>query len=348
MATVDLASLTAVLQRRFEPDVVSQIQRAAPMLQVLGPNVRDADSHVIQWDVKFGSASAGSAAAIAEGADVSTFNTDTKVPAVLSFGTYHDAFEITGKAIASAIASGNPAALAALFESEIRDSAMRLSHALATEFYSGDGSGERMMGLLGGAILDSGTYAAINRATYPQWRGNIRANGGVPRAVSFELLRGLSTDVYKACGLRPNFIVCGPSTHDQYGSLFGPQRRYITDINTPGGVMKLSGGYRALEFDGVPLMEDVNCPEGKFLFLNLDYLLFRQLPQPGQVVTRSMGERPLETAPEQTRGGGPIPVRVRIQGLAITGDKYRFALYVYPQVQVRRPQAFGILSDISY
>lgn len=348
MATVDLASITAVLQKRFEPDVVSQIQRAAPMLQVLGPNVRDADSHVIQWDVKFGTAGYGGAASIAEGADVATFNTDTKATASLVFGTYHDAFEITGKAIASAIASGNPAALADLFGSEIRDSAMRLSHALATEFYSGNGAGERMTGLLGGAILDSGTYAGLSRVTYPQWRGNIRANGGVGRAVSFALLRGMSTDIYKACGLRPDFIVCGPSTHDQYGALFGEQRRYIQDINTPGGQMKLSGGYRALEFDGVPIMEDVNCPEGQFLFLNLSYLLFRQLPQPGQMVTRSMGERPLETAPEQTKGGGPIPVRVRIQGLAITGDKYRFALYVYPQVQVRRPQAFGVLQDINY
>lgn len=348
MPAVNLASITDVLQKRFEPDVVSQIQRAAPMLQVLGPNVRDADSHVIQWDVKFGTAGYGSGAAITEGADVATFNTDTKVPAVLPFGTYHDAFEITGKALASAVASGNPAVLADLFASEIRDSSNRLAHALATEFYEGNGAGERMTGLLGGAILDSGTYASINRATYSQWRATVRGNGGIGRALSFSLLRDTSTRIYKACGLRPNFIVCGPSTHDQYGALFGDQRRYITDINTPGGMIKLAGGYRALEFDGVPIMEDVNCPEGKVLFLNLDYLLFRQLPQPGQVATRSAGERPLETAPEQTKGGGPVPVRVRIQPLAITGDKYKFALYSYPQVQVRRPQAFGVLEDINY
>lgn len=348
MATVDLASIANVLQRRFEPDVVAQIQRAAPMLQVLGPNVRDAEGSVIQWDVKFGAAGYGASASIAEGADVATFNTDEKKAAVLPFGTYFDAFEITGKALASAVASGNPASIAALFESEIRDSAQRLAHALATEFYVGDGSGERMVGLLGGAILDSGTYAGINRASYTQWRGTVRANGGVARPISFTLLRQLSTLVYKAAGLRPGFIVCGPSTHDQYGALFGDQRRYVTDINTPGGMMKLSGGYRALEHDGVPIMEDVNCPEGMFLFLNLDYLLFRQLPQPGMVPTRSMGERNLETAPEQTRGGGPIPIRVRIQPLAINGDKYRFALYVYPQVQVRRPQAFGVLQDIAY
>ena len=348
MATVDLSSIADVLQKRFEPDVVSQIQRAAPMLQVLGPNVRDADNHVIQWDVKFGTAGYGSAASISEGADVATFNTDTKVPAALNFGTYHDAFEVTGKALAAAAASGNPAAIASLFESEIKDSAMRLAHALATEFYSGDGTGQRMTGLLGGAILDTGSYAGIARGTYAQWAATVLANGGTPRAVSFGLLRNLSTTVYKACGLRPNFIVCGPSTHDQYGALFGDQRRYIQEVNTPGGMLKLSGGYRALEFDGVPIMEDVNCPEGKFLFLNLDYLLFRQLPQPGQGPTRSFGERPLETSPEQTKGGGPIPIRVRIQPLAINGDKYRFALYVYPQVQVRRPQAFGTLADISY
>lgn len=348
MANVDLASVTNVLQRRFESDVVQAIQRAAPMLQVLGPNVRDADSHVITWDVKFGTAGYGSSAAITEGANVSTFNADDKVPATLGFGTYHDAFAISGKAIAAAMASGSPAALAALFESEINDSAERLAHALATEFYSGDGSGERMTGLLGGAILATGTYAGINRASYSQWRGNVRANGGTGRAISFALLRQLSTDIYVASGMRPDFLVCGPRTHDAYGAIFGDQRRYTQQINTPSGTVTLQGGYRALEFDGIPLMEDVNCTEGKVLMLSLKNLYLRQLPQPGQNVAAGSTQRNVQTAAEQTKGGGPIPMRVRIQPLAITGDLYKFALYVYPQVQVRKPSAFGILDDINY
>lgn len=348
MTTVNVASISNALQKRFEADVVGQIMRAAPMLQILGPNVRDAEGQNIQWAVKFGTAGAGSAAAIAEGADVGTFNTDTKETAVLTYGTYHDAFEVTGKALSVALAAGNPRAIADLFEGEIRDSAMRLAWSLAGEFYNGDGVGERMVGLLGGAILDTGTYAGLSRVTYTQWRGTIQANGGVPRAVSFALLRALSTAVYKACGMRPNLFVCGPSTHDKFAALFNEQRRYVQEVTGPGGMIKLAGGFRAVEFDGVALVEDVNCPEGQILALNLDYLFFKQLPQPGQSPTRSMGERPLETAPEQTKGGGPLPLRVRIQPLAVNGDKFRFAIYIYPQVQVRRPNAMGSLQDLIF
>lgn len=349
MTTVNTSSIANALQKRFEPDVVSQIMRAAPMLQILGPNVRDADGQNIQWTVKFGDPSAsGSAAAISEGADVSTFNTDTKEAAVLTYGTYHDAFEVTGKALAIALASGNPRALADLFESEIKDSAMRLAHTLAKEFWSGNGSGERMTGLLGGAILDSGTYAGLSRVTYEQWRGTIQGNGSVARAQSFALVRAMSTAIYKACGVRPTMYAAGPSTLDRFSTLFTEQRRYVQEVNGPGGKVTLSGGHRALEFDGVAMVEDVNCPEGNIVALNLDYLYFKQLPQPGQVVTRSMGERPLETAPETTQGGGRIALRVRIQPLAVNGDKFRFAIYIYPQVQVRRPNAFGVLQDLQY
>lgn len=348
MTTVNVSSVSNALQKRFEEDIVSAIMRAAPMLQVLGPNVRDAEGQNIQWVVKFGDASAGSAAAISEGADVSTFNTDTKATAVLTYGTYHDAFEVTGKALSVAMSAGNPRVLADLFESEIKDSSMRLAHALGTEFWLGDGSGERMTGLLGGAILDSGTYANIDRATYTQWRGTILANGGTPRDPSFALLRALSTAIYKKCGMRPTLFAAGPATHDKFSALYQEQRRYVQDIMSPGGKVTLSGGHRAVEFDGVSLVEDVNLPEGKIVALNLDSLYFKQLPQPGQIVTRSNGERPLETQGEMYNGGGPIRLRVRIQPLAINGDKFRFALYCYPQVQVRKPSAFGVLADLNY
>lgn len=348
MTTVNVASIASALQKRFETDVVSQIQRAAPMLQILGPNVRDAEGQNIQWTVKFGTASAGSAASISEGADVATFNTDTKEAAVLTYGTYHDAFEVTGKALSIALAAGNPRALADLFESEIKDSAMRLAHALAGEFWNGDGSGERMVGLLGGAILDSGIYAGINRATYPQWAGTLQGNGSVARAQSFALVRALSTAIYKACGVRPTMFAAGPSTLDRFSTLFTEQRRFTQNVTGPGGPVTLSGGHRALEFDGVAMVEDVNCPEGNIVAMNMDYLYFKQLPQPGQLATRSMGDRPLEAAPEATKGGGLLNLRVRIQPLAVNGDKFRFAIYIYPQIQVRRPNAFGVLQDLQY
>lgn len=349
MATVNFASVTNVLQKRFERDVVSQIMRASPVLQILSGNIRMGDGQNIQWVPKFGAASAGSGAATAEGADIVTFNTDTKDAAALPFGTYSEAFEITGKAMAGALAAGNPETLANLFESELMDAAQRLANAIGGEVYNGNGVSERMVGLLGGAILDTGTYAGLSRITYPQWRGNVYANGGTGRDVSIALMRSTRTGVYKASGWKPDLILGGPSTVDAYGATFGQQRRYVTEIKAPGGApIKLDGGYTALEFDGVPCVEDVGCPEGKLLFINMSQLFIKQLPQPGMNVTRSMGDRPLDAQAEQMRGGGATKLMIRIQPLAVNGDKFRFALYCYPQVQVRRPNAFGILDDLNY
>lgn len=349
MTTVNFSSVTGALQKRFAPEVTSQIMRASPILQILAGNIKMGDGQNIQWVPKFGTASAGSAAATTEGADVSTFNSDTKEAASLLFGTYSEAFEVTGKALAAAAAAGNPEQLANLFESELMDAANRLAHAIGGEIYNGNGSGERMTGLLGGAILDTGTYAGLSRVTYPQWRGNVYANGGVGRDVTIAMMRSTRTNVYKASGEKPGLIVGGPSTCDAYGGTFKEQRRYVTDIKGGGGaVIKLDGGYTALEFDGVPVVEDVGCPEGKLLFLNLQHLFVKQLPQPGMVASAQATTRPLEVQGEQIRGGGSTRFIIRIQPLAVNGDKFRFALYCYPQLQVRKPNAFGTLEDLNY
>lgn len=350
MSTVNLSSVTGALQKRFERDVVSQIMRASPILQLLGPNVKMADGQNIQWVPKFGTASAGSAAATSEGADIATFNTDTKEVASLTFGTYSEAFEITGKALASALAAGNPEQLANLFESELMDASQRLAHAIGGEIYNGNGAGERMTGLLGGAILDSGTYAGLSRITYPQWRGNVYGNSGVGRDLTIALMRATRTGVYKASGIKSGLIIGGPSTVDAYGATFKEQRRYVTEIRTVGGnTVKLDGGYTALEFDGIAVVEDVGCPEGKLLFIDMGNLFVKQLPQPGMIPSAQATTRPLEVQGEQMRNsGGATKLVIRIQPLAVNGDKFRFALFCYPQVQVRRPNAFGVLEDLNY
>ena len=348
MTTVNVAALTNVLQKIFANDVTSTINRSAPLLQIM--EMRKAEGQNIQWDVSFGSPAAAAAdAAIAEGDDVSVFNNDTDVPAVLTYGTYHDAFEVTGKAVASAMASGNPQQIANLFRYKAMQSAERLAKQITEEIYNGDGTGERMTGLLQGGITDTGTYAGIDRAVRPQWAGNKRANGGVPRALTFALMRAASRDALTASGRRPGLLVAGPATHEQYGLLFGQERRYLSEVTVPGGgTIKLDGGYKVLEFDGYPILEDINCPEGKILFLNLDFVRMRYLPQPGTDVTGSGASQ--EMLPNQMPNAGKTRIQLpaRLQPLAINGDKYRFAWYVYPQLQVENPHTCSILADISY
>lgn len=346
MAMLTAADLSSVLAELFEETIQWQINRAVVLSQLL--DVTPGTGKNIQWVARFGTA-APAGAVIADGADVSVYNSDTKVPAVLQFGTYHDAFSLTGKARAGAMAAGNPQELADLFSEEITESVTRLAMAIAADIYTGTGATDTIHGLLAadGGLAATGTYAGIDRATYSQWASNVLANGGVPRALSLDLMREMRRTIYQSSGERPDLIVCDPIQHENYGKLFGSERRYVDNVRLRGQTIKLDGGYQVLEFDGIPVVEDINCPAGKMVFLSTRYVHLKQLPSAPDNINRSIGTIPLHGTPEEQYGAGRSALSARIQPLAITGDASKFELICYPQVQVKRPQACGVIEDLS-
>jgi hypothetical protein len=345
MTQTALSTIASSLSTIFEDQIVSQINRATVLLQVL-PTGYGTTGKDISWVARFGTAVGG---ARAEGADVATLNTDTKAPAKLDYGTYDDAFGITGKALAGARAAGNPAELAALFVEEITDCVERLAKGIAEDLYTGTGATDHIMGLLAtaGGIMDTGTYATIDRSSFPQWQGNVMTNGGVGRALTFDLMREMRRRIYTASGLKPDLIVCEPSIHEKYGSLFGQQRRYVTEIRLRGAMITLDGGYQMLEFDGIPVLEDVDAPTGDMLFLNTRYVRVLQLPDDVNDVNQSKAMIGLAGTAEEQLGMPNAKLRARINPLAREGDLYRFQLILYPQLQVRRPNANGVIQDIN-
>ena len=342
MATVNLAAVANALQAEYEQDVISSINRSSPLLQLV--TKKNFGGKNITWDVRFGSASAGSSAAIAEGADVSTFSTDTKVPAVLQYATYFEAFEVTGLALAAAANSGSPMALVDLFREEVTSAASRLAVAVGAELYGGTGSSNRMTGL-DTALAATGTYAGIDRSTYAQWAANVDANGGSARALSVALMRKAMRLAYIASGFRPDLILCDALTFDKYGALMDPQRRFVDEVRVAGGPIKLDAAYRALEFDGRTVVEDINATAGKMYFLNSQRLQLAVLPQPtGQAVMNSSSIE-ANAGPDELYSGA-TGLSARIQPLAVAGDKYKFAIYLYVQLAVRQCNAHTVLSDL--
>jgi len=346
MATVNLSGIASVLATLFEDRIATQINRSVVLAQLL--QIKNGTGKNIQWVARFGDA-VPTGAVIADGADVTTYNSDTKVAAVLQFGTYHDAFAITGKARFGAMAAGNPAELEDLFAEEIMESVTRLAMAISTDLYDGDGSSDTIMGLVdatAGGLIATGTYAGINRSTYAQWAGNVDANGGVARPLTVDLMRKMRRLIYIASGMKPDLIVCDPVQHEKYATLFGNDRRYIQDVRLRGETIKLDGGMQVLEFDGIPVVEDVSAPSGKMLFLNTNQVFLQQLPQGVDAMNRSMGMIPLSGTPEEQYGAGKPTFTARINPLAVTGDAYKFQLINYPQIQVKRPNSCGILDDL--
>jgi len=342
---LDTNAISAVLNRRFDDALSSQINRSVILPQLVP--VRRASSQVLQWVAKFGTA-APTTAVIADGANVTVFNSDTKKPALLTFGTYHDAFGITGKAMASAAASGNPAELVNLFREEIEESIPRLASAMAVDFYKGTGVGENMTGLTAtaGAIRGTGVYANIDRAAFPQWAGNEDAFGGVQRPLSIQLMRKMRRLIYTASGMKPDFILCDPTMHESYGELMGDKRQYHEDVTIRGRTVTLDGGYGALMFDKIPVIEDINAPPSSMLFLNSRTIDIQQLPSPADTVNRAQGEVGLKGTEEEQFGESNTSLTARVQPLAVNGDLFNFGLFAYPQIRSRRPNANGYLTDL--
>lgn len=341
LALTDIASSLTVI---FEDQIQSQINRATVLLQVL-PTGYGLTGKDISWVARFGTAVGG---ARGEGVDVATLNKDTKVPARLDYGTYDDAFGVTGKALAGARAAGNPADLANLFVEELGDCVERLAKGIAQDIYTGTGATDHIMGLLAssGGIMDTGTYALIDRSTYPQWQGTVMTNGSVGRALTFDLMREMRRKIYVASGLKPDLIVCEPALHEKYGTLFGQQRRYVTEIRLRGAAITLDGGYQMLEFDGIPVLEDVDAPSGDMLFLNTRYVRVLQLPDEINDVNQSKAMVGLAGTPEEQLGMPSSKLSARINPLGREGDLYRFQLILYPQLQVRRPNSCGVIRDL--
>lgn len=346
MAVETFSSISGALSSIIDFKSVFQMNRSAVLSSIL-PFAEGAGKN-LQWDAVFGT-NAPADVTIAEGADVTTFENDTYVPAVLQWGNYSTAFSMTGKALAAAKTSNQD--LADLCKTLMEQGITRLTKGINRDLYAGIGTGSFIAGLDGaGAVAATGTYAGINRATYPQWAANVLANGGVGRSLTTRLMRDMKRTIYEACGEPIDLIITTPLLHEAYGMLTDPNRRYVENIQLRGQTITLDAGYRALEFDGTPMLMDTDCPAGMMYFLNTNYVKLRQLPAgPCCFVNgNAPGYVRLHGTPNEQPGvqTGMTQLTARINILASSGDYCRVQLLLYPQLQVLRPNANGVIKDL--
>lgn len=353
--TVDLARVTDALPTLLADKVIPQMNRSAPELQLI-PFKAGQHKNLV-WDVEFKNASESANSALAEGAAVSTYGDDDIVPATLNWCDYSESIAVTGKALSAARGSagaGGASELQDLWVHKTLGAVRRLAKNLGRDFWTGPGTGNRMLGLYGGATLTSGaplsnagTYANINRATYADWKANVLLNGGTPRALSFDLMRDMRKAIYDACGEMPDLIMCDSTQHEAYGKLFGDQRRYVQEVTIRGQKIVLDGGYRALEFDGIPIIASVNHPAGYMTFLNTNYVKMAALDDMPTEANRSPRMVQLQAMPEEQLQSGATPFRARLNPLAVNGDLYPIQMILYPQIYIERCNAFGVLGDLA-
>lgn len=132
---------------------------------------------------------------------------------------------------------------------------------------TGDYNNEAMG--LGGIMSSTLTLQGLNPATETYWVPGVLANGGTPRALSQQLMRQ-ACDVSELAGGKIDLLTASYGVRASYEALLQQLVRYTNP-------MELEGGYKALEYDGRPLIVDRYHDSSTIYFLDTDELDLYQL-----------------------------------------------------------------------
>lgn len=333
--------LSNALSEMFEDRVVKQINRKSVFLQVF--SAIPGRGKRVAWDIEEEGALAD---AYAEADDVqeAEYGVDEDKPATLSWGLYRAAFRVTGLAMAAAGTTDHPAELQNYWFEKMFGAVSRLGSVINGKIFIGTGS-NHILGLYAtaGALLDTGTYAGLDRSTETYFQGNVVGNSGTARPLSFGLMRETLREIYIQSGENVDVIMTDPIQWDKFAALFDNNRRWMQTVNVAGGTITLSGGHQALEFDGIPVLRDKDHPAGKMSFLNSNHVKIRYLPtRPNQPVSEADGQFQVHDDKAVTNG---LPCRIEYLGKS--GDTTKAFVKTYVQLQNRRPNATGALIDLS-
>lgn len=351
----NLSAVSNALSLLFSKKLARQYNRMA-VLGAAIPTVKGRGKS-INFDVEMDGASAAS---YAEGADVvgSELNVDTLVPGLLSWGHYRSAFQVSETQLNAAFTSVESAdAVMALLEERIRSSMTKLASVLNVDLWTGtgtDGSGNNnIVGLTGGALLNSGNYAGLSRVTYPLWKGNQLSNGAVARNLNIDLMDQMDANIFKATGENPNLIVCDQDTFRKYKGLFEVVRR----VEGQGPLNRYDTSVSEVFYKGIPILRDKDAPQtlsngsgsgGIMAFLNTKHLSKVYLPEvDGSSLDAVFMEEKEGFGSNGDAEDNRLALPFKIVPLAKNGDSLKFMIKSVLNLQVDRPATMGLIQDIN-
>jgi hypothetical protein len=286
MATVSVATFSAVLNVIFGDTLANQYNTAYPILNLF--DVEQGANSVNLWPVKFRTRTAGGA--YAEGADMASGDYDSNTPLQAShpYAQYRKGARVSGLAQAVSKASGGLALNVDVVQNEIQDAVDSMFLDLSTHLYSGNvgASPAQLAGIAAG--IDSSTaapYAGIDPATYTDWKSAEATIAAASLNIA-NIRTYLLNPVQDATGTNPDMVLCDRVFFDRVKILadqsgdapmmyIGGQRRILRDL-----------GVNAVTVDGVPFIYD------RFATANTAYGVTRkdiklvQVPDAAQLYTQ--------------------------------------------------------------
>ncbi len=340
------ANISDALPQTIASSLARQWNRRAVLAQML-PVTQEMQNGIgknVAWDIEV---SGATAASFVDGADVGSgeFSYDPIVLATTPWGAYRSAFSISNFELNAAASSmAGPVALGQLVGERMDGAFSKICSVINSDLYIGDGtdgSGNPTIIGLNTSLAATGSYAGLSQGSYSEWAGNVSANAGTPRALTFDLLAALEAQIYNTRGEGPKFLITTPSVVTKYEGLFTPGVRVVG--NNGGDVYNAGAG--KLYWRGLEVVRDRDCPAGTLYMLNQDYMDIRVLPWasvPDGVTVKSVN-----LPSSNGMGMTSTALSCNVYPLARTGSAVKFVCEMYLQMRVKNRNAGGILKDIA-
>lgn len=350
MAAEVLSGISSALAQTYAPELTrawNREARVAKRLQLKMGGGQGGGQNVA-WDVEF---SGAGAASFAEGSDVGggELLTDKPVPAVLSWGMYRSAFQLSNLEINAAAAN---IASASMLEDIVGErfigSITKILSLMNADIFTGtgvDGSGNPNIVGLNTALAATGTYAGINKATYSEWAGNVSANSGIARSLTTNLLASAEQLGFVASSVTPDELWTSAGVHTKYENLFESQKRIVADSRGVADYRGSMESFDGLFWRGRQVQRDRNCPTNTLYMLNFDYIDLRVLPWAASADGISVVERTAPSSNGDRMEATQVPFHV--YPLGRTGSGVKFVVEIYAQLRVKRTNAHVLMQDIS-
>jgi len=122
------------------------------------------------------------------------------------------------------------------------------------------------------------------------WAANMSFNAGVPRPLTLDLMQQTFDECEEIGQATPTILLTSYAVRRKYLDLLVPDRRY-TGANT----YELDGGFRAVDYNDVPMVVDKDCPEATIMMLSEPNLaIYRTadwhwLDKDGAILSRVVG-----------------------------------------------------------
>ncbi len=120
---------------------------------------------------------------------------------------------------------------------------------------------------LGAIFKTTGEIYGLDRSTHKWLIPYIKSNVG---EISETAIQTAIDYLDENAGSRVNFIICSSGVKRAFQNHLSTYKRNID-------VMDLNGGYKALSYNGIPIVSDRFCPEGTMYLLNTDDFILHQL-----------------------------------------------------------------------